>query len=85
MATWLLVVIALLTFLHDLGIIKGTEPRAAMTDEQIRQVAQAATIGAAQNLPNDVPAKTDKRERPAPGDPCWCGSGSRYKHCHGKR
>ncbi|MBI2299755.1 MAG: SEC-C domain-containing protein [Armatimonadetes bacterium] len=21
-------------------------------------------------------------ERPGRNDPCWCGSGKRYKHCH---
>ncbi len=30
--------------------------------------------------------KTVKREQPKIGrnDPCWCGSGKKFKHCHGK-
>jgi preprotein translocase subunit SecA len=29
-------------------------------------------------------AQTVKRERPKVGrnDPCWCGSGKKYKNCH---
>ena len=31
-----------------------------------------------------APVKTVKRERPKLGrnDPCWCGSGKKYKACH---
>ena len=30
--------------------------------------------------------KTVKRDHPKIGrnDPCWCGSGKKFKHCHGK-
>jgi preprotein translocase subunit SecA len=29
-------------------------------------------------------AQTVRRARPKVGrnDPCWCGSGKKYKHCH---
>ena len=27
--------------------------------------------------------ETDQSEvRPSRNDPCWCGSGRKYKHCH---
>ncbi|MDO4594966.1 MAG: preprotein translocase subunit SecA [Tissierellia bacterium] len=26
----------------------------------------------------------DKKEKIGRNDPCWCGSGKKYKHCHGK-
>ena len=34
---------------------------------------------------DDAPLKTIKREEPKIGrnDPCWCGSGRKYKKCHG--
>jgi preprotein translocase subunit SecA len=34
---------------------------------------------------DDAPVKTVKREEPKIGrnDPCWCGSGKKYKKCHG--
>jgi preprotein translocase subunit SecA len=34
---------------------------------------------------DDAPVRTVKREEPKIGrnDPCWCGSGKKYKKCHG--
>jgi preprotein translocase subunit SecA len=34
---------------------------------------------------DDAPVRTIKREEPKIGrnDPCWCGSGKKYKKCHG--
>ena len=34
---------------------------------------------------DDAPVKTVKRDEPKVGrnDPCWCGSGKKYKKCHG--
>jgi len=39
----------------------------------------------ARREPQEVP-RTFRREKPKIGrnDPCWCGSGKKYKHCHGK-
>jgi preprotein translocase subunit SecA len=54
--------------------------------------AQAAPpeFGAAAPRParvggDDAPVKTIKRDEPKIGrnDPCWCGSGKKYKKCHG--
>jgi preprotein translocase subunit SecA len=35
--------------------------------------------------PNDPAAQPFVRHGPKLGrnDPCWCGSGKKYKHCHG--
>ena len=34
---------------------------------------------------DDAPIKTVKRDEPKVGrnDPCWCGSGKKFKKCHG--
>jgi preprotein translocase subunit SecA len=34
---------------------------------------------------DDAPVKTVRRDEPKIGrnDPCWCGSGKKYKKCHG--
>ncbi len=54
--------------------------------------AQGAAPGAppAERTParvggDDAPIKTVRREEPKIGrnDPCWCGSGKKYKKCHG--
>ena len=41
---------------------------------------QAARVGG-----DDAPIKTVKKEHPNVGrnDPCWCGSGKKFKKCHG--
>jgi preprotein translocase subunit SecA len=37
-------------------------------------------------MPEEDSAQTYRREGPKLGrnDPCWCGSGKKYKHCHGR-
>ncbi|NLE77705.1 MAG: hypothetical protein GX605_13260 [Chloroflexi bacterium] len=32
-----------------------------------------------------APAKATSADRPGRNDPCWCGSGKKYKHCHMKQ
>ncbi len=34
---------------------------------------------------DDAPIKTVRRDEPKIGrnDPCWCGSGKKFKKCHG--
>jgi len=48
-------------------------PSQDQKDETARREAQEAP-------------RTFRREKPKIGrnDPCWCGSGKKYKHCHGK-
>ena len=45
-----------------------------------REAAEAASHG------REGKVKTIRREKPKTGrnDPCWCGSGKKYKKCHGK-
>ncbi|MBV9284268.1 MAG: SEC-C domain-containing protein, partial [Acidimicrobiia bacterium] len=52
---------------------------------------QAAQMGGMEDAPpefiEDVPAVTqvvrDEHEKIGRNDPCWCGSGKKYKRCHG--
>jgi preprotein translocase subunit SecA len=46
-----------------------------------------AATGQAQPQPSEAAApkpQTVKRDKPKIGrnDPCWCGSGKKYKNCH---
>jgi preprotein translocase subunit SecA len=52
---------------------------AAVADAVPRDRAPARVGG------DDAPIKTVKREEPKIGrnDPCWCGSGKKFKKCHG--
>jgi hypothetical protein len=48
---------------------------------EVRQSApRPARVGG-----DDAPIKTVRRDEPKIGrnDPCWCGSGKKYKKCHG--
>jgi len=38
--------------------------------------------GAAQSKPE--PVRKTAKEKIGRNDPCWCGSGKKYKHCHYK-
>ncbi len=41
-----------------------------------------AQAGQGQEPPKRKPVRKEKKL--GPNDPCWCGSGKKYKHCHGK-
>jgi preprotein translocase subunit SecA len=58
----------------------GAPPRAASSDFGERASAAPQSVGGA-----DAPIKTVRREEPKIGrnDPCWCGSGKKFKKCHG--
>jgi preprotein translocase subunit SecA len=57
----------------------GAASAAAVADAVPRNRAPARVGG------DDAPIKTVKREEPKIGrnDPCWCGSGKKFKKCHG--
>jgi preprotein translocase subunit SecA len=46
--------------------------------------AIAATLAAQEDAAGPAKVETVRRERPKIGrnDPCWCGSGQKYKKCH---
>jgi preprotein translocase subunit SecA len=50
-------------------------------------MAQARTDGGNGSAPGDGQAKpgfTPAGARIGRNDPCWCGSGNKYKKCHGR-
>jgi preprotein translocase subunit SecA len=46
------------------------------------EVAAQQSAGPAGNGEIDTVVKSD-REKIGRNDPCWCGSGKKYKKCHG--
>jgi hypothetical protein len=99
-AAWLAVLIALLTWLHPLTEKQQTGPTAQQMEHAFAQaLEQVQAVGPQQRgrLPKRVAIPklarkkserpvTAKTERPrlGPGESCWCGSGKKHKHCHGK-
>lgn len=71
--------------------------RASLTPQQVAQIAVAAAREVQHPIaPRAVAPRTAKqtheplatrqtRARLGPMDDCWCRSGSKYKHCHGRR
>jgi preprotein translocase subunit SecA len=59
--------------------IFGGGAASAVADAE-REAPTPARVGG-----DDAPIKTVRREEPKIGrnDPCWCGSGKKYKKCHG--
>ena len=50
------------------------------------EVGEAAMYGDDEELSMPVPVETrhvDEREQIGRNDPCWCGSGKKFKKCHG--
>jgi hypothetical protein len=54
--------------------------RASLGDEP---VASSSTNGSSSNG-GARPGYTPTGERIGRNDPCWCGSGAKYKKCHGR-
>ena len=59
----------------------------AQAQQRRRRPSQAPPSPMARNIRTNrepVPAPDHAQERPELGrnDPCWCGSGKKYKHCH---
>jgi preprotein translocase subunit SecA len=38
---------------------------------------------ATEHLPHVATRHVDERDQIGRNDPCWCGSGKKYKKCHG--
>jgi preprotein translocase subunit SecA len=68
----------------------ATSETNAISEEQqeAKPMPQSALPGTRQVNPALVAAARRRAQQPAPklgrNDPCWCGSGLKYKKCHGK-
>ncbi|MGV6839963.1 MAG: preprotein translocase subunit SecA [Planktomarina sp.] len=68
--------------------MRTPEEQKALMEEMIRQQALMAQA-ARQNAQSAEPGKFDENDpstwgNPGRNDPCPCGSGKKFKHCHGK-
>ncbi len=73
--------------------IKGEEQVDQLEQQQSQAAEQnltmkheAAASALSANQAEETPAQPFVRDQPKLGrnDPCWCGSGKKFKHCHGK-
>jgi hypothetical protein len=57
---------------------QGTPEYAAIQAEVIRMRARSVTVSAGL----EEERRIARVRMPRPNDPCWCGSGKKYKKCH---
>jgi hypothetical protein len=63
----------------------GKPDRAAEMRAQLQQPEERAVRPVSRPLSPPVPVSREpviELPRPGRNDPCWCGSGKKYKHCH---
>jgi hypothetical protein len=80
LAAWLTLLVALLQLLIPLA-----RPEKSLSAHEI----EAAVTTALEHVRDETKQVQPRRPQPTepkPGrnDPCWCGSGKKYKHCHGR-
>ncbi len=63
------------------GAVRGSLPGGAVTRQMAAAAGAAGGSGAAGNV---RPGYTPDGKRIGRNDPCWCGSGLKYKKCHGR-
>ena len=61
----------------------------ANQEKELREIEKQAKFigggdGSAKGTPASVRAKNASGKKIGRNDPCWCGSGKKYKNCHGK-
>ena len=74
------------TAVHNVTYIEPTETGGAQVVPQAQTTATAAAAAAAalgMDLPDAVPPQSSDVPRVGRNDPCPCGSGKKYKFCHG--
>jgi hypothetical protein len=73
--------------------MQATGPEAPQGSENMRQAFASAPVedfgdDAPPPIPNapevNTPVVKAEQERVGRNDPCWCGSGKKFKHCHGQ-
>ncbi len=71
-----------------MGRVQPTEDNLAVTDRPPKLVAPSAQETMSQALDNEakiLPFTKPTSEKLGRNDLCWCGSGQKFKNCHGKR
>jgi preprotein translocase subunit SecA len=69
--------------------MRSAEEQKAIMEEMARQQAAIAAAAQSMDVTPTVPGAFDENDRATWGNPgrneaCPCGSGKKFKHCHGK-
>jgi preprotein translocase subunit SecA len=60
------------------GLLQAAAAQAALQGEDAQPEMMAA------DMATQAPIVRDEHEKVGRNDPCWCGSGTKFKHCHGR-
>lgn len=68
----------------DYEIVRRIYKIVVATPEQVAQIQRMQQMAANKDRPvtTDGTDVKDTRKKPGRNDPCWCGSGKKYKYCH---
>jgi hypothetical protein len=80
LASWLALIVAIIGLI--VAQTKRTGSSQRLSAKQVAQIAARAVEKSAKALRSPEPRPERRR---GPMDLCWCGSGQKYKHCHGRR
>ncbi|MGD9798129.1 MAG: preprotein translocase subunit SecA [Acidimicrobiia bacterium] len=70
--------------------LQTSGPEAVQGAQNMRAAAAAGSVGdldagpVVDEAPVNVPVTKDEHDKVGRNDPCWCDSGKKYKHCHGR-
>jgi hypothetical protein len=80
LVSWLALIVAIIGLIFAQTKRTGSSQR--LSAKQVAQIAARAVEKSANALRSPEP-RTERRRGPM--ESCWCGSGQKYKHCHGRR
>ncbi len=71
------------TFVHAIFHVQVSAQPAAARAERPREFALAGASQGSESASRPAGSATQTRQKIGRNDPCWCGSGKKYKRCHG--
>ena len=60
------------------------QPKPIKIEEKREDVIEKGAVAQKMEQESVRPVQSAEHEKVGRNDPCWCGSGKKYKKCHGK-
>ena len=64
--------------------VEAVEPEAALSNVEYHHADYDEALAGSLDKPAAAHTPIRAEEKTGRNDPCWCGSGKKFKHCHGK-
>ena len=69
---------------HSEADVEAVEPEAALSNVEYHHADYDEALAGNPDEPAAAHTPIRAEEKTGRNDPCWCGSGKKFKHCHGK-